>query len=69
MIVIEEARRLLAIGIEAGFRLARNGPAFRIAVAPRRHTAPMQMHDGTDLRDIFARAMNRVVDREEVFQG
>ena len=69
MIVIPQRGSFLVERIVACPALARNEPVFRIAIVFRWNFGAVQMGDGAYFGHIFAAAVERVVDRQEVARG
>lgn len=69
MVVIEERCGILAVRIVTEFRLPRYDPSFRIAITVGRDFASVQMDDVTYIGISRLRAMQRVIDGEQMFRG
>ena len=66
VVVVEEHRRILPVGIVEGSRLARNVPVLGVAVAVRRRLAAMKVNDTADHRQVGFGSMQGMVDGQKV---
>jgi hypothetical protein len=69
MVVIPERRGVLPVGVVAKHRLARDEPVLGIAIALGRRAGAVKMNDGADVRLVGLRAVEVVIDRQEVPAG
>jgi hypothetical protein len=69
VIVIEEHRRILLIGVIEGGGLSRDVPVLRVAVAVGRCFASMKVNHAADFRQVRFGAMNGVVDGQKMLLG
>ena len=66
VVVVEEHRRILPVGIVEGCGLAGDAPVLGIAVAARRRLAPVQVNHTAHLGQIGFGAVQRVIDGQKM---